>query len=114
MAALLKALAGTTVLCVAAHTIAEFYRGTSRSAKQNLLARQWHIETVDISAGAGQLAGTLLGRTGGNNSMDALLVAVAARGEFVRILTSDPDDLERLRASLDANEWGDFAIVNIS
>ncbi len=45
--------------------------------------------------------------------MDALLVAIASRGHFNYVLTSDPDDIERLRANLKPPEWREFAIVDI-
>jgi len=113
VAALLKVVTGKSILFVAAQTVAEFYREGGASAKQGLLARQWRVEYVPITVTDGKLAGTLLGRTGGNNSMDALLVATASRGRFNYVITSDPDDLERLRASLKPPEWREFGIVDI-
>jgi hypothetical protein len=113
VAALLKAIAGNSILFVASHTVAEYYREGSTSAKQGLLARQWRVEYVPITLADGQLAGALLGRAGGKNSMDALLVAIASRGHFNYVLTSDPDDIERLRANLKPPEWREFAIVDI-
>jgi predicted nucleic acid-binding protein len=113
MAALLKTIAGKSILYVASHTVAEFYREGATSAKQGLLARQWRVEYVPITVADGQLAGTLLGRSGGNNTMDALLVALASRGRFNYVFTSDPDDLERFRANLKPPEWSEFAIVDV-
>jgi predicted nucleic acid-binding protein len=113
VAALLKAIAGKSMVYVASHTVAEFYREGAATAKQGLLARQWRVEYVPITQADGQLAGTLLGRAGGNNTMDALLVAIASRGRFNDVFTSDPDDLERLRSHLKSTEWRAFAIVDI-
>jgi hypothetical protein len=113
VAALLKAIAGKSILFVASHTVAEFYREGAATAKQGLLARQWRVEYVPITMADGQLAGTLLSRNGGNNSMDALLIAIASRGRFDYVFTSDPDDLERLRGNLKPTEWHEFAIVDI-
>ncbi len=48
IAVLLKEIAGKSILFVASHTVAEFYREGGASAKNGLLARQWRVEYVPV------------------------------------------------------------------
>jgi predicted nucleic acid-binding protein len=96
----MKAAAGTSILYVAAHTIAEFYRGGTRTAREAQLLNQWRPEILPIGIAEGKVAGELLAATGGDNSMDALVVACAALHGIDEIYTTDPDDLGQLCAEL--------------
>ncbi|MEO7039071.1 MAG: PIN domain-containing protein [Candidatus Elarobacter sp.] len=98
--ALMKLAAGRSVLHVAAHTFAEFYRGGQQSAREAQLVKQWRPEIISIAAAEGKLAGELLARSNGDNSMDALVVAAAALHGIGEIYTSDPTDLRALRSVL--------------
>lgn len=98
--ALMKSAAGKSIFYVAAHTLAEFYRDGTTTAREAQLLNQWRPEILPIGAAEARLAGELLGRTGGNNSMDAIVVATAALHGMDEIFTTDPGDLERLRDSL--------------
>jgi len=95
--ALMATTIGQAILYVAAHTIAEFYRGGRRSAGEARLLNLWRPEVLSIGADEGRLAGELLATTGGSNSMDALVVAAAAIHGITEIFTTDPDDLIALR-----------------
>jgi hypothetical protein len=56
----------------------------------------------------GREAGRLLGRTGGGNTADALVVAEALAMPGSTIVTSDPDDLQALL--IDENGTGIQAV----
>ena len=53
-----------------------------------------------MTADEGILAGQLLGQSGGNNAMDAIVVATAALHGITEIYTTDADDLIALRGQL--------------
>ncbi len=111
--ALMKSAAGTSIFFVAAHTLTEFHRGGSGTAREALLLKQWRPEILTIDAAEARLAGELLGRTGGNNSMDAIVVAAAALHGIDEIFTTDPDDIERLRNALGSGR-ARIAVVDAS
>ena len=56
---------------------------------------------ADVTPEAGELAGTLLATTRGSNSMDALLVAVAALHGLTHIFTTDIKDIAELVGALE-------------
>ncbi len=64
------------------------------------LVNQWRPEVLPINAAEARLEGELLGRTGGSNSMDAIVVSTAALHGIGEIFTTDPDDLVQLRNAL--------------
>jgi len=92
----MKACAGNSILYVAGHTFAEFYRGGARTAREAQLVKQWRPEIVEVGSDEGKLAGELLATTRRANSMDALVVACAALHGIGEIYTTDPDDLREL------------------
>jgi hypothetical protein len=55
------------------------------------------IEVRPLDEALGRAAGELLARAGGTDVIDAALVLLAEDGDL--IVTSDPDDLERLAAA---------------
>lgn len=83
---------------VSAVTLAEVLRGSPRDAAVHRLLG-W-IDQLDVTPRIGRAAGELLGVTGSNETIDAIVAATALdqRGP-VMVLTSDPDDLTRLTAS---------------
>lgn len=79
-----------------AMVVAQVWR--DRQGRQVSLARL--LRAVDVRAvdhQGGRAAGVLLGVTGTADPVDATVVLLASRGD--RILTSDPDDLNRLAAA---------------
>lgn len=79
--------------------IAQVWRGGD--GRQALLARALQsTDTVAVGDELGRSAGMLLSRTGGSDAVDAAVVALA--GDEDRIVTSDPDDLQRL---VDVSGW---------
>jgi len=110
--ALLKVAAGNSIFHIAGHSFAEFYRDGRQTAREAQLVRMWRPEIISITADEGKLAGTLLGTTGMSNSMDAIVVAVAALHGINKIFTSDPDDLTALRNALPARDRA-IAIVDM-
>jgi predicted nucleic acid-binding protein len=84
---------------VSSVTLAEVLRGHPRDARAHLLLSG--IEKVPVTTDLGRAAGELLGQTGRNDTIDAV-VAVTARsvGQYVRLLTGDPTDLRALTANM--------------
>lgn len=73
--------------------IAQVWR--DQRGRQANLARLLHlVKVVPVDDELGREAGVLLGRAGAGDAIDATVVAIAERGD--RILTSDPDDIQRL------------------
>jgi len=73
--------------------VAQVWRGGA--GRQAILARLLagvDVEALDISLG--KRAGVLLGRSGGADAIDAVIVCLAGDGD--EILTSDPNDLRPL------------------
>lgn len=74
--------------------LAEVWRGGG--PRQALLARALlGCDAVPTSADVAKRAGSLLASTGGDNAIDALVVAEAERSHD-EVVTSDTDDLEEL------------------
>ncbi len=82
---------------VSAVTLAEVLRGSGRDASvHRVLAK---VNVVPVSVAVGRAAGLLLGRTGGDDTVDAVVAATAAeQAGRVLVLTSDTGDLSRLTA----------------
>jgi predicted nucleic acid-binding protein len=110
--ALMKIAAGNSILYVAGHTFAEFYRDGRQTAREAQLVRTWRPEIISVTADEGILAGKLLGQTGNSNSMDAIVVAVAEIHGITEVYTGDPDDLTALRNALPRGSHG-FGIVDV-
>ncbi|MGH3587875.1 MAG: PIN domain-containing protein [Pseudonocardia sp.] len=100
-ALLREAIAHNLELRVPVVVLGETLRGNARDAPVNRVLKA--TGTTATPATTGRRAGSLLGRTGGRNTADALVAAEAldARGSIV--LTSDPDDLSALLADTDAS-----------
>lgn len=78
-------------------TLTETLRGTGRDATIHLLTRNAHLDPVDADHATD--AGRLLGRTGRDDTVDALVATTAILlGRPATILTSDPTDLSALTA----------------
>ena len=84
------------IFCVLASTIAEFYRGGTRTASEARLLNAWHPEVVAIDETTARRAGVLLASTRGGNTLDALLVAGSIVCGASKIFTTDMEDIERL------------------
>lgn len=89
---------GTRVY-VSSVTLAEVLRGQRRDARVHSLLSA--VEKVPVTPDLGRAAGELLGRTGRDDTVDAV-VAVTAQsvGRLVRLLTGDPADLRALTADM--------------
>jgi predicted nucleic acid-binding protein len=100
-ALLREAIAQDLELRVPVVVLGETLRGNARDAPVNRVLKA--TGTAPTEATTGRRAGTLLGRTGGRNTADALVAAEAldARGSVV--LTSDPGDLGALLADTDTH-----------
>ncbi len=94
--ALMARAAGKALFFVCASTIAEFYRGGGKTAAEARLLNTWRPQVISIHEDVGRCAGELLARTGGANSMDALVVAAAMLRGVSEIFTTDLDDIEQL------------------
>jgi predicted nucleic acid-binding protein len=82
-------------LVVNAVTLTETIRGGGRDARVHLLTRNARVDAVDANRAAE--AGRLLGATGRDDTVDALVAATAIRLDRpVTVLTSDPADLRAL------------------
>lgn len=76
--------------------------------RQVLLARLLAGSIIDpVDDELARRAGELLGRTGTTDAIDAIVACVAAR-EGATIITSDPDDLQRL-----ADELGGVRVLGV-
>ena len=78
---------------VPAVVVAEAVRGGGRDAVINRFLKHAEIPAADL--GAAWIAGALLGRVGGNATIDAFVVAAATRSGAV-VVTVDRDDVPRL------------------
>ena len=67
-------------------------------------------EVVDIDKVLAKRAGELLALTGGNNTVDALVVAVAEDKNAAQIYSDDVSDIEKLLA---ASRRGSCEVVEI-
>ena len=86
-----------TYLTIPSVAIAQAWRGGSRSARLARLIDECAIDPLDLVQA--QAAGELLARTRTNDAIDAAVVVSAARRGDT-ILTTDPDDLRVLAASM--------------
>ncbi len=76
--------------------VAEVWRGGSPGARLARLLSLCRVDVLDVAIA--RRAGELLASTGGDATLDAVVVACAAlRGDLV--LTSDPGDLAPLAAA---------------
>jgi predicted nucleic acid-binding protein len=75
--------------------LAETLRGGPRDAPIHRVRNA--VDVFPTHEPTARLAGTLLGRTGGTNTVDALVAAEAVTAG-ADVLTSDPDDLRALLA----------------
>ena len=90
-------------MVIPAVTLAEVVRGVARDARVNRLIKAADVWPADEPLA--RYAGRLLGQAGSDSTIDALVAATAlaatnqqGAGRCV-LLTSDPDDLERLLAA---------------
>lgn len=80
---------------VSAVTLTEVLRGHPRDARVHGLLSG--MESEPVTAEIGRAAGELLGRTGRNDTVDAIVAATAHRvGDRVWLLTADADHLGAL------------------
>ncbi len=75
--------------------LAETLRGGPRDAPIHRVRNA--VDVLPTTESAARLAGALLGRTGGNNTVDALVAAAAVESEG-DVLTGDREDLTKLLA----------------
>jgi predicted nucleic acid-binding protein len=84
-------------ITVPAVVIVEWWRRGVREKERAVLLRALRIEPLQTHVA--KLAGSAVGRVPGSGPIDAVVMASAAqRGDIV--YTSDPDDLEALRAGV--------------
>jgi predicted nucleic acid-binding protein len=76
--------------------LAETLRGSSRDAPVHRVLKA--VDVVATTPATGRTAGSLLGRTGGSNTADALVAAEVLESAATTLLTSDPNDLTALLA----------------
>jgi len=80
-------------------TLAEVLRGHRRDARVHRLLAG--VEQEPVTPEAGRAAGEVLGRTGRNDTIDAIVAVTAGGlGRRVRLLTGDPRDLGALTAGM--------------
>lgn len=90
---LLAARARGDTLRTNAMVVAQVWRG--RGGRQASLASVLRaVDVRPVEEAAGRAAGHLLGRSGTSDPIDATVVLLARPGD--RILTGDPDDVQRL------------------
>lgn len=94
---------GRTV-CVPAVVIAECCRGLARTrAVERVLARRGAaspLEVVDTDTALAKAVGAVLHGAGSSDLAGAHVVAVAAQSPVALVVTSDPDDIVRLAATV--------------
>jgi predicted nucleic acid-binding protein len=95
-ALLREALTRDIEVTVPVIVLAETLRGGARDAPVNRVLKA--VGSTPTHPSTGRRAGTLLGRTGGRNTADALVAAEVAAVPGSAVLTSDPDDLGALLA----------------
>jgi predicted nucleic acid-binding protein len=81
---------------VLASTIAEFYRGGTRTASEARLLHSWRPEVLAVNETIARRAGILLASTGNGNTLDALLVAGSIVCGASTIFTTDMNDIKHL------------------
>jgi predicted nucleic acid-binding protein len=86
---------------VSAVTLTETLRGGRRDASVHRLLKG--VVQQAVTPALGRAAGELLGRTGRDDTVDAIVAVTAGElGQKVRIVTGDPDDLRVLTAEMDS------------
>jgi predicted nucleic acid-binding protein len=84
---------------VSSITLTETLRGHRRDARVHAVLAG--TEQQPVTPELGRAAGELLGQTGRDNTVDAIVAVTATGlGARVRLLTGDPDDLNALTASM--------------
>ena len=97
----LRFLAQRRQLVVPTPALTQAWRGGPRQARLVWALRSCTLNpTSELDARA---AGVLLGRTGGSDAVDAIVVAMALRLDAM-IVTSDPDDLDLLWRSAETGK----------
>jgi predicted nucleic acid-binding protein len=76
--------------------LAETLRGSVRDPPVNRVLKS--VDVLTTVEAVGRVAGRLLGRTGAENTADALVAAEAIEAGATTVLTTDPDDLATLLA----------------
>jgi predicted nucleic acid-binding protein len=76
--------------------LAETLQGSARDAPVNRVLKS--VDVLTTVEAVGRVAGRLLGRTGGENTADALVAAEAVEAGATTVLTTDPEDLATLLA----------------
>lgn len=96
MRALLReALKSQVRLVVPAGALGQVWRGSARQAPLRALLNGPTTTVPPLDQALAEAAGTLCGRTGTSDVIDASVVLVARR-ERAAVVTSDSDDLQRL------------------
>ena len=102
-AAVVAARKSETAVIVPTCVLAEVYRGTARVAAVNSwLGRNAGIQVIDTDRSIARRVGELLHRAhlGSEHHVHACVVALSSRYGGGVILTSDPDDINRLAAGI--------------
>jgi hypothetical protein len=94
-----RARARDAALLVPAGVLAQVWRSGSRQARLAGLLGARDTRVEDLTAALARSAGELCGRRGTSDVIDASL-AVGARRVHAIVVTSDPDDIRHLDASL--------------
>jgi predicted nucleic acid-binding protein len=97
------AVAHRGALHAPAAVVAQVWRDGRRQARLARLIGSGAVDIHDLNLDEAQASGVLCGLSSTKDIVDAHVVLVARR-EGARILTSDPDDLRRIDASLDLVE----------
>lgn len=87
------------LLVVPSPVLAQAWRGGPRQA--NLARALQECTILPTAEATAKAAGVLLGRTRTSDAVDAIVVATALELDAV-VVTSDPDDLGKLAAAVDA------------
>lgn len=95
-----RAVDASTSVVIPAGVLAQAWRDGARQAQLARLVADpaTHVEPLDEPSA--KAAGTLCGRSGTSDVVDAS-VALVARLRRARVMTSDPDDLRRLDPHLE-------------
>lgn len=94
-ALLRRALEGGGVLCVPAGVVAQAWRGGPRQARVARLLGDPIVEVLPLDDVTARSVGLLCGRSGHADIVD-VHVALLARKRGAVVVTSDPDDLQRV------------------
>lgn len=103
LSALKAAVVTDSEVVVPAVVLSEQYRGGRHDQLVDACLSRWHgIRVVDTDRSLARMVGNLLARhgLGSRHLVDATVVAAALNAGGGLILTSDPDDVERLADGL--------------